>query len=111
MVFNRKPIEAIAKITSSRKKEERKAAMTAIEVRPTLLLDLNLTNKPADDTTCLVGSESTKRSASWLEAMRLGSRGWIRKHDFGLFQATNRSNACIAKCEYGLDSAFARQGV
>ena len=69
-VFNRKPIEAIAKITSSRKKEERKAAMTAIEVRPTLLLDLNLTNKPADDTTCLLGRERTKRSASWLEAMR-----------------------------------------
>ena len=53
--------------------------MTAIEVRPTLLLDLNLTNKPADDTTCLLGRERTKRSASWLEAMRLGFRGWIRK--------------------------------
>ena len=52
---------------------------------------------------------SAKRVGLWLEA-----RGWDlvvgSENRPSLFQATNRSNACIAKCEYGLDSAPLRVG-
>ena len=57
--------------------------MTAIEVRSPLLLilNLNLTNKPGDETR-LLGREC-KKGRPLVGSQRLGSRGWIRKQKEG----------------------------